>query len=220
MSKKAVLFLNGKYAEFEPRLAHIDPSMLIIGVDGGTRFLLASNLQPNVVIGDLDSLTEAEIKRITQAGCEIIRYPTHKAKTDFELAVNYATSKDCNDIMIFGGLYGRIDHMLANILLPTYIGNPNLLYIHGADELFFIHKKAVIAGQRGDIVSLIPINSIVTGVRTRGLEYPLNNETLYPGKSRGVSNVLISSQAEVSINTGQLLCVHLSCTNLVYQARS
>jgi thiamine pyrophosphokinase len=65
-----------------------------------------------------------------------------------------------------------------------------------------------IEGERGDLVSLIPWNGAVTGIRTNGLRWPLNDETLYPDKTRGISNEMLETVAEVNIETGLLLVVH------------
>jgi thiamine pyrophosphokinase len=57
-------------------------------------------------------------------------------------------------------------------------------------------------------VSLMPINGQVTGIRTTGLHFPLDGETLYPEKTRGISNWLSTSNASITIDSGLLLCIH------------
>ncbi|HMB24899.1 MAG TPA: hypothetical protein VKP08_18775, partial [Anaerolineales bacterium] len=65
-----------------------------------------------------------------------------------------------------------------------------------------------VEGRSGDLVSLIPWQGAVTEVETRNLKYPLRRETLYPDKTRGVSNEMLGSSASVSIGSGLLLVVH------------
>ena len=55
---------------------------------------------------------------------------------------------------------------------------------------------------------MIPWNDAVKGIRMRGLRWSLNNETLYPDKTRGISNEMLDAAAEVSIETGLLLVIH------------
>lgn len=221
MNKMAALFLNGIYAETEPRLSLIDRSTVIIGVDGGTRYLMSVNHTPDVVIGDMDSLSLYKRTQLSGKGIHMLPYPTDKDQTDFELAIDYAISQGCDHIMVFGGLYGRMDHMLANLLLPlAYKDRVMLHFVHGLDDVFFIRQKAIIEGTVGDIVSLIPISDKVTGIHTTGLHYPLEHETLYAGQSRGVSNLLDSAQAEISIRSGRLLCIHLSRSSSNHDKRN
>jgi len=50
-------------------------------------------------------------------------------------------------------------------------------------------------------------------VRTEGLAYPLEGETLQPGSSRGVSNVFVSATARISLERGVLLAVRPGTTS-------
>ncbi len=63
-------------------------------------------------------------------------------------------------------------------------------------------------GHTGDLVSLIPWGRKVSGVTTEGLQWPLQNETLHPHKTRGISNTMIGEKAFVSVRSGLLLIVH------------
>jgi thiamine pyrophosphokinase len=87
---------------------------------------------------------------------------------------------------------------------------------NGSEEVFLIYNAAGINGKPGDVVSLIPLNNIVTGVVTNELKYPLKNETLFPEKSRGISNVMLTNRAEVSVESGCLLCIHMRKTGDSY----
>ena len=64
------------------------------------------------------------------------------------------------------------------------------------------------AGLPGDIVSLLPLGGPAHGVSTQGLRYPLNGETLFPDRSRGVSNEMIDAEAHVRLDGGTLICIH------------
>ena len=63
--------------------------------------------------------------------------------------------------------------------------------------------------EMGDIVSLIPLSTKVTGVKTEGLMYKLSDENLYRKNARGISNITISNQVSIKINSGILLCFHI-----------
>lgn len=63
-------------------------------------------------------------------------------------------------------------------------------------------------GKSGDLVSLIPWQGAVSEVQTRNLKWMLRKETLYPDKTRGISNEMTDSIASISIGSGLLLIVH------------
>lgn len=112
-------------------------------------------------------------------------------------------------MVILGALGDRLDHTLANVLL---LALPELRpvkakILDGRQELFLIRDGALIEGQVGDTLSLLPLTEEVTGIYTEGLEYPLENGTLYLGPARGVSNTLTAPQARVRVGQGLLLAV-------------
>jgi thiamine pyrophosphokinase len=75
-------------------------------------------------------------------------------------------------------------------------------------EMFVTRDQAEIAGQPGDIVSLIPLGGDAQGIVTEGLLYPLRDEPLVSGPARGVSNVMTNPIARVRLKHGALLVVH------------
>jgi thiamine pyrophosphokinase len=50
----------------------------------------------------------------------------------------------------------------------------------------------------------------VTGVFTENLRWHLHHETLYPDKTRGISNEMTADVATVSITSGLLLITHIT----------
>lgn len=116
-------------------------------------------------------------------------------------------------MLILGALGGRLDMTLANIFLLDLpeLANIDARLEDGCEEVFFIRPGSqgrVIEGIAGDRVSLLPLGGPASGVMTRGLYYPLHGETLYPERTRGISNVMLDSQARVMLEAGQLICIH------------
>src|SRR5574340_972093 len=89
----------------------------MICADGGARHLGALGLTPDVIIGDMDSLSPDLLRRFEEGGSRGVRHPRDKRETDTQLALEYALQLKPDEIMIFGALGGRIDHTLANISL-------------------------------------------------------------------------------------------------------
>ncbi len=204
---RAIIFANGGFTD-PPAL---QPDDLIVAADGGARHCLALGLTPKIVIGDFDSLNEQQIKMLQQYGAELIRYPTRKDFTDLELALQLAQQRGADEVVVLAALGGRWDQTLANVLLPAsqQFASCNIRLVDGAQEISLIHAGQCLQvhGQPGDTLSLIPLSSDACGVATQGLEYPLRDETLVFGATRGVSNVLQAETAWVSLEKGLLLCV-------------
>jgi len=208
---RAVIFANGVVRCDAFFTSWVQPDDVIIAADGGLQHCQRLGIHPAVVIGDLDSADPQALEWAKAAGALVMQYPPAKNETDLELALMYAIDQGIQQIRIVGALGGRTDHALANLLLLSRYDDPHLdvRFEDGIEEVFFIRSVGVSEGQANDLVSLLPFDGRdVTGVTTDGLAYPLTNETLVYGKTRGVSNILLGAQAKVSIQSGLLLCVH------------
>ncbi len=207
---RTIIFANGDLPDLEAARRIIQPDDTIIAADGGTRHALALGLTPSIVVGDLDSLTDDIRKKIAATGARIISYPRDKNETDLELALRCALDSGCHAIVIIAALGSRLDQALANLSLLTVpaLAEADVRLDDGVEEAFFVRNQAEVRGSPGDLVSLIPWGAPVTGVVTAGLKWPLSGETLYPDKTRGVSNEMLGDVASVSIDAGLLLCIH------------
>ena len=213
---RAVIFANGDLTDIEAARALLQPGDYLIAADGGANHLLRMGILPEIVIGDLDSIDEEKMYELTAAEVGIEQYPEDKDENDFELALRYALELGPSAILIVGALGGRLDHTLANLSLLTdpAFSALDIRLDDGVEEVFFCRAsasnggQAEVRGRSGDIVSLIPWNGPVEGVKTEGLQWPLYRETLYPHKSRGISNMMLTDKASVVIQSGLLLIVH------------
>jgi thiamine pyrophosphokinase len=208
---KIIIFVNGPLSNLAQASALTQNYDMIIAADGGARHCLAASIFPQIVIGDFDSLTPAELDKLQELGTRLIRYPARKDFTDLELALEYACELGADQITILGGLGQRWDQTLANILLLAgpHARHARVSYIDGSQEIMLIgeSQKLEITGQPGDTVSLIPIQGNTQGITTCGLEYPLDDDTLEFGAARGVSNILIGEHATVHLKHGLLICI-------------
>jgi thiamine pyrophosphokinase len=137
-------------------------------------------------------------------------FPRDKNETDLELAISHAIERKPEQILIVAALGGRLDQTLANIAL---LADPRLAGFDvrlddGVEEIFLCRDQARVRGESGDLVSLIPWQGAVSNVQTQNLKWSLHRETLYPDKTRGVSNEMLGDSASVSIGSGLLLIVH------------
>jgi thiamine pyrophosphokinase len=181
---------------------------LRIAADGGARNAREHlGLAPDVVIGDFDSLDKETRAWLGTPGLEFIQYPRAKDETDLELALNLAHQRGAEMVTLLGAFGGRADQFIANVMLLTRA--PQVVMADATSEMWAATQEAAVDGAIGDTVSLIPIDPRVEGVVTRDLEYPLRNEDLLRGSTRGVSNRMTASRAEMHWRKGLMLVVHL-----------
>ena len=207
---RIIIFANGNLPNLEKARTLLRSDGFILCADGGTRHALALGLAPNVVIGDLDSISQDERRKIDAAGVEVIKFPADKNETDLELAIDHALTLNPSQILILAALGGRMDQTLANIALVAdpQLSTFDIRLTDSVEEIFFCRNQAKVEGRSGDIVSLIPWQGEVTGVFTENLRWHLHHETLYPDKTRGISNEMTADVATISIKSGLLLIVH------------
>jgi thiamine pyrophosphokinase len=208
---RAIIFANGDLNHAHQIHSIEWNEYLIIAADGGARHCQALGLVPAFIIGDFDSLTLSEQAEFEKRGSKIIRYPERKDHTDLELAILHAVSSGANEILVLGALGKRWDQTLANLLMPasTSFSKIAIRMLDGDQEINLIRagQKLDLNGNPGDTVSLIPLWGDALGIVTQGLEYPLDNETLKFGSTRGISNLLTQPTAFVEVGEGLLVCV-------------
>ena len=206
----AVIFAGGTLRQGKAVHTAIAQADLIIAADSGAATALLYGCTPTIVVGDLDSLEALPLQQLQAQGTQIIQAAVEKNETDTELAIQVAIEHGATSISLLGALGGqRFDHTMANILLLAEFETVPIRIIDGSSICWLLRGpgNSLIDGHPGDLLSLLPLTGDATGVRTIGLYYPLNDETLYFGKPRGVSNVLVQERAEVSLVGGMLLVI-------------
>lgn len=206
-----LIFANGKIGPKTDVKAFAAPPVRIFAADGGARFCLENGIRPHAVVGDMDSLEPEMLGQLKADGVEILEFPARKDQTDLELALELAIGRGATEIIVLGALGLRWDMSIANVLLLTRSGmeNAGIRIVDEYQEITLIRagETLKIRGNKGDRLSLIPLFSAAEGITLEGLEYLLNNETLYPGSTRGISNILSGSEARIHLKQGMLLCV-------------
>ncbi|MBN1305281.1 MAG: thiamine diphosphokinase [Anaerolineales bacterium] len=207
---RVVIFVNGELPELGMAKSLLRSDDVLVGANGGTYHLLNLEQQPDLVVGDFDSLEAGTVEALEKAGKRVIRYSSDKDETDLELAINHALELEPSAILLVGALGGRLDQTLANLSLLTRekVADLDVRCDDGVEEVFFIRDRAWVQGSVGDIVSLLPWGNPVTGIHTHGLRWPLSGETLYPYQSRGISNRMTGNLATIQIGSGLLFCIH------------
>lgn len=211
---RAVVFANGLMADPEAETARwVRSGDLIVAADGGSSHAFAAGLVPRHVIGDLDSLSDAQQDRCRFVGTAFHVASVDKDETDLELALVWAVEQpEVDEVVVLGAFGGRPDQALANLLLlamPALRG----CRVQMVDRAWITtvlrgEGQLELWGSPGDRVSLIPLGGQVDGVTTAGLVFPLHDEVLLFGPARGVSNRMEGVSASVYARKGLLWCFH------------
>ena len=211
---RAVVIAGGEPAEAD--IAWLDGVDLVVAADAGAHWLADRNVQPDQLVGDLDSVDPALVAELEAAGVQVQRHPRDKDASDAELAVESAVSAGADSVVVLGALGGRrLDHELANLLLladPAWHRElDDLRLVRGTTTVRVLHgpNRITLDGAAGSLITLLPVGGDAEGVRTSGLRYPLAGERLALGRSRGLSNMVTSPPASISLERGQLLIIEI-----------
>ncbi len=207
---RAVVFVNGDIADYAALARWLRKEDYLIAADGGARHMEILGLSPAVIVGDLDSIDPSLLLRMQEEGADVEQHPAAKDATDLELAIARAVRDGATEILLLGAVGGRLDQTIANLLILAQKNWAVPLTIAEGDQLARVlrgRQSVTLSGPTGGYVSAVALSEEVTGVTYRGLEYPLENATLRLGSTRGVSNTLVSSPAQVSIESGILLVI-------------
>lgn len=179
----------------------------IIGVDSGGNFLLKKRMPAHEIVGDLDSISRRALAFHVTQGALVRKFNEDKDQTDLELTME-GLSDDPGAEVFFHGLFGgRFDHALMNLLLlKKYTRKGCLTFdFKGGTGGIIGPGNISLKVASGALVGLIALSPVVQGIVSEGVKWPLKNDSLRFGESRGVSNVLTRSQWRLSHRKGVLV---------------
>ena len=196
-----------------PRAAvDLPDDRFVIAADSGLDYAQGLGLRVDLVVGDLDSVSELGLAAARHTGTPVERHPVAKDQTDLELALDHAARLAPARVVVVGGTGGRFDHVVGNVLQLAHerYGGIAIEARFGAARVTVIRGGRgdhVLRGRRGQLVSLLPVHGVARRVTTVGLRFPLEGEDLGPGTSRGVSNEFEHQVAAVTVGEGTLLAI-------------
>ena len=208
--KRALVITGGLPVEFITA-DDFGPFDILIAADSGVDVARGLGLVPHVVVGDFDSVTQTALDDARRAGAQIVQVSPDKDFTDTELAIAHAASIGATHIVIVNAGGGRFDHLygifsslanplLEHVIVEAIIGVAHISIVHGGQSLNLPRRGS-------DIVGLHAMHGPAEGIVTRGLRWKLDDETLLPWTSRGVSNEMTATVAEISLRSGVLAVV-------------
>lgn len=203
------LVLAGGALHVTPALRELAQSAeLVIAADSGLRHARTLGVRPQLLVGDLDSVSAAELARYP--GLERRTFPRRKDQLDLELAMLAATERGARELTLLGALGGRLDQTLAALFvaLRCRAAGPRVALHDGRQSAYPLVAPEVLelplpSGVRFSLLSVSPSATLDLA----GAEYPLEREALPFGVGRGVSNRVARPPLAVSLHQGQALLV-------------
>ncbi|MBI4417304.1 MAG: thiamine diphosphokinase [Ignavibacteriales bacterium] len=170
--------------------------------DGGANTAARLGEKPDLILGDLDSVTQATLRVFRSV--PIRRIPNQNS-TDLDKALTFLIDRRFSSIDVLGGLGGRVDHLTGNLsALGKFSRRAKIRFVDKMGLLIPVRSLLTIKVQVGTIVSLIPL-ARCEGIVTSGLKWELKNGTLELGVRESTSNVVRSSPLSISVRRGTLL---------------
>lgn len=186
----------------------------VIAVDGGLMYCESLGLEPDLIIGDFDSLTDSyldALKLIEEADKDkVIRLSREKDDTDTLAALRLGIEKGYKTFYLYGCGGGRLEHTIANIQCLTFLKDNDCegYLMEGTGMSFVIRNEAIsFKKDMEGFVSIFSLEKEATGVNEKGLKYSLSNAKVTNGFPIGVSNEFIGENAEISVEKGSILVV-------------
>lgn len=181
----------------------------IICADGGSRHAYEMAIIPDLIVGDLDSISEEIIDYYKSQNVDIKTFPSEKDQTDTQLAIDMAIEKYPMRIGLFGCTGNRLDHTLSNINHLFYIKEKNTkgILIDDHNEIILADTINTIEGKEGDTVSLVSISDKTEDITLQGFKYPLFKAVVLRGDSIGISNELKCEKGIIQKGKGELLVI-------------
>jgi thiamine pyrophosphokinase len=205
---RAAIICNGSIQDYDSCKDRLKKAEVIICADGGTRHAYKMELTPDIIIGDLDSSAAEYIEYYKSKAVPVIRYSSDKDKTDTQICFEYALER-YDDIVLIGATGTRLDHTLGNINILKLGADKGkrACIIDENNEIYVIKDRIALQGKVGDMLSLLPLSSVVEGVNLTGVQYPLIDATMEIGSSYGISNSFKEETIELTIKSGYMIVI-------------
>lgn len=217
----------------------VEEGDFVIAVDGGLDHCAALRIEPDLILGDFDSVGERERERIAaleelgeqgfrrndrfprekeavrhRAGSRaaVFQLPREKDDTDTMAALKEGLRLGYSEFSIYGGMGGRFDHTLANVQALLYLRNRGArgrLLDRAVEVQVIRDEKICFPRNARGILSLFSLVEESRGVTIEGMKYLLDRATVRNDFPVGISNEFIGEEASVTVEDGTLACVIL-----------
>jgi len=176
----------------------------VIAADSGLETAVRMGVEPDLVVGDMDSLGSGKLLEDVPPE-KVIRFPEDKDETDAEIAMRMMRERGVDSVFLIGGGEGRLAHLLGILQLFDRDFAP-YLWVTAREEVAVVADRKRYENCRGQLFSFFPLGGAARGLASTGLKWPLNGLSWEPSQG-GISNVAVEDRVTVSVESGRLLAV-------------
>ena len=206
MKKKFILFLNGDYREEDlDYYKNLIGDKTSVAVDGGYDFFVKAGIDPDYLIGDMDSIDTLEATLPDTVA--VFEFPVDKDLTDGHAALDFCMKEDFSSIEVVMPNVGEPDHFVGNLLL---LFNKEVkkkirekrsitLLSHSYEYHILDNSKLEIFDSIGDTFSIMPISKSIM-LYLEGTKYDVKNLKIDLGETRGLRNTIVANEMMVKIS--------------------
>ena len=186
----------------------------VIAADGGWNYCGILGMEPDLIIGDFDSVSKGEaeaLKKLEEKIPERVRrLPVEKDDTDMLAALKEGLARGYREFRIYAAMGGRLDHTLANIQCLLYLKNHGAAgYLIDAAGMTLVIANETVRFQKSlaGCLSLFSLEKKTEGVTIRNMKYTLENAVITNDFPIGISNEFVGKEAEITVEKGALACL-------------
>lgn len=203
----ALLVASGQIKEYELLKSVSDSVDFIICADGGLDHLLKLKLKPNMVFGDLDSISREGLDFINKENIPIKRFSSIKDASDSELCLDYLVASGYKEVTLMGVTGGRQDHSLANIFLLNYLLENGVRgkILDDKNIIYLVKDYLKVKARENYNTSILPLGLEGATVSLKGFSYKLNRTRIDFASSLGLSNEIMDKYGEITVHQGRVL---------------
>lgn len=204
---KVTIISGGKEPSKELLMKELKDSSFIVCADSGANCLYKYHIEPNILLGDFDSINKEALEYYKNNCHNVLKYPSEKDFTDTELALFEALKLNVNEVVFLGCTGTRLDHLFGNMgLLLRCIKKGIKSYIKDDNNtIFIIDKTSILKGEKGEMFSIQAYMNEVQNLSIEGAKYPLQNYNLKFGDPRTISNEFLDENVKISFEKGYVI---------------
>ncbi|MBN1538819.1 MAG: thiamine diphosphokinase [Candidatus Thermoplasmatota archaeon] len=200
MRRRALIVLAGSDIDDE------ETYDIVICADSGYTAVSKSGLNADILVGDMDSISDRLLEEARSRGVEVRRYPEDKDMSDGEIALRVALEMGSTSITITGGKEGRLDHILSTVMLPFLVPEGIAVDVKiGSEHLYLLRSGSELKLEEGAIMSIIPVGT--SSVTVEGFRWPLEKERLPAGSTRGIHNEPLGGERIIRCDDGSAFVI-------------
>ena len=206
---KIIIISGGHPPSRELLIKEIRSDAFLIAADSGANCLYEYNIEPDLLVGDFDSIDKNVLDYFKKSNCSIDIYPTEKDFTDTEIAVKKALCMKPNEIVFLGCTGSRVDHLLGNIgMLKICLEyGVNACIKDENNTIRLIDASTSLNGTVGEMFSVQSYGDEIVGLTIEGAKYPLKDYNLKIGQSITISNEFAKPKVELKFKSGILMII-------------